>query len=66
LSSTLILPDDDSPLTDPYEIRQVLEHQLDLIIDGGFCGFEATTVIDFLYFIQSGNAISNMIPEAAC
>jgi tRNA threonylcarbamoyl adenosine modification protein (Sua5/YciO/YrdC/YwlC family) len=47
MSSTLILPDDDMPMTDPYEIRQVLEHQLDLIIDGGFCGFEATTVIDF-------------------
>ncbi len=47
LSSTLILPNEDMPMTDPYEIRQVLEHQLDLIIDGGFCGFEATTVIDF-------------------
>ncbi len=47
LSSTLILPDDEVPLTDPYEIRQMLEHQVDLIIDGGFCGLEATTVIDF-------------------
>ena len=47
LSSTLILPGEETPMTDPYEIRQVLEHQLDLIIDGGFCGFEATTVIDF-------------------
>ncbi len=47
LSSTLILPNETEPMTDPYEIRQLLEHQLDLIIDGGFCGFEATTVIDF-------------------
>ncbi len=47
LSSTLILPNEELPMTDPYEIRQLLEHQLDLIIDGGFCGFEATTVIDF-------------------
>lgn len=47
LSSTLILPGEALPLTDPYDIRQLLEHQLDLIIDGGFCGFEATTVIDF-------------------
>lgn len=47
LSSTLILPNEELPMTDPYEIREVLEHQLDLIIDGGFCGFEATTVIDF-------------------
>ena len=47
LSSTLILPGEEMPMTDPYEIREILEHQLDLIIDGGFCGFEATTVIDF-------------------
>ena len=47
MSSTLILPGEELPMTDPYEIRQVLEHQLDLIIDGGFCGFEATTVVDF-------------------
>ncbi len=46
MSSTLILPGDDMPMTDAYEIRQILEHQLDLIIDGGFCGFEPTTVID--------------------
>ena len=46
MSSTLILPNEELPSTDPYEIRQLLEHQLDLIIDGGFCGFEATSVID--------------------
>jgi len=46
MSSTLIMPGDDMPLTDPYEIRQLLEHQLDLIIDGGFCGFDPTSVID--------------------
>jgi len=33
-------------LTDPDEIRDILEHQLDLVIDGGFCGLEATTVIN--------------------
>jgi len=46
MSVTLIMPGDDMPMTDPYEIRQLLEHQLDLIIDGGFCGFEPTSVID--------------------
>ena len=46
MSTTLILPNDDMPMTDPYEIRSVLEHELDLIIDGGFCGFEATSVVD--------------------
>lgn len=47
MSSTLILPGDTEPMTDPYDIREILEHELDLIIDGGFCGLEATTVVDF-------------------
>jgi tRNA threonylcarbamoyl adenosine modification protein (Sua5/YciO/YrdC/YwlC family) len=46
MSSTLILPGEDMPLTDPYDIRDSLEHSLDLIIDGGYCGFEPTTVVD--------------------
>ena len=46
LSSTLMLPEDDEPLTDPYEIRDRLEHAGDLVIDGGWCGTEPTTVID--------------------
>ncbi|MEX2490073.1 MAG: L-threonylcarbamoyladenylate synthase [Pseudomonadales bacterium] len=46
MSSTLILPGDEHPQTDPQEIRESLEHQLDLIIDGGFCGLEPTTVVN--------------------
>ena len=46
MSSTLIMPGDSDPLTDPYDIRETLEHQLELVIDGGYCGMEATTVID--------------------
>lgn len=46
MSSSLILPNEEIPLADPYEIRDRLDHELDLIIDGGFCGFEATTVVD--------------------
>ena len=46
LSSTLILPDDDMPLMDPYEMRQTLGHSVDLIVDGGYCGYEPTSVID--------------------
>jgi len=46
MSSTLILPGEDIPLTDPYDIRDLLEHQVDLVIDGGYCGLEATTVVD--------------------
>ncbi len=45
LSSTLILPGDDTPLADPWEIKELLEHQVDLIIDGGYCGYEPTTVL---------------------
>jgi len=33
-------------MTDPYEIREVLEHQVDLVIDGGYCDIEPTTVVD--------------------
>jgi tRNA threonylcarbamoyl adenosine modification protein (Sua5/YciO/YrdC/YwlC family) len=46
LSTTLILPQDDTPLTDPYEMRELLDRQVDLVIDGGFCGLEPTTVVD--------------------
>jgi len=46
LSATLLLPGEDLPLCDPEEIRDRLEKQVDLIIEAGFCGPEATTVID--------------------
>lgn len=48
LSSSLILPGDEFPMIDPYEIRQMLEKQVDLVIDGGYCGMELTTVIDMV------------------
>lgn len=46
MSVTLIMPMDEYPLTDPYDIRDTLEHHVDLIVDGGYCGLEATTVVD--------------------
>ena len=46
MNSTLILPGDEFPLNDPEEIRDRLEHQVELILDGGSCGLEMTTVID--------------------
>jgi tRNA threonylcarbamoyl adenosine modification protein (Sua5/YciO/YrdC/YwlC family) len=46
MSVTLIMPDDEYPLIDPYEIRELLEHEVDLVIDGGYCGMEPTSVID--------------------
>ena len=46
LSCTLMLPEDEEPLTDPYEIQDRLDHAVDIIIDGGWCGSEPTTVVD--------------------
>jgi len=48
MSTSLILPGDSDPLTDPYEIRNILQHQVDLVIDGGYCGMEATSVINLV------------------
>ena len=46
MTSSLLLPGEEFPLTDPYDIRETLEHQLELVIDGGYCGMDPTTVID--------------------
>jgi tRNA threonylcarbamoyl adenosine modification protein (Sua5/YciO/YrdC/YwlC family) len=46
LTSTMILPGEEEPLTDPEEIRSRLERQVDLVIDAGPCGAEMTTVVD--------------------
>jgi tRNA threonylcarbamoyl adenosine modification protein (Sua5/YciO/YrdC/YwlC family) len=46
LSTTLILPGDEAPLEDAREIRARLEHDVDLVLDGGPCGTEPTTVVD--------------------
>lgn len=46
MSTTLILPGEEIPMTDPYEIRELLEHQVELVIDGGHCGIAPTTVVD--------------------
>lgn len=46
LSSSLLLPGEEVPMTDSWEIRERLEHEVDLVIDGGYCGIEPTTVID--------------------
>lgn len=46
MSSSLLMPGEEYPMTDPYDIRDSLEHFVDLVIDGGYCGLEPTTVID--------------------
>jgi tRNA threonylcarbamoyl adenosine modification protein (Sua5/YciO/YrdC/YwlC family) len=52
LSSTLLLPDEEDPLTQGWEIKERLEHVVDAVIDSGDTGAEPTTVIDF----SSGSA----------
>jgi tRNA threonylcarbamoyl adenosine modification protein (Sua5/YciO/YrdC/YwlC family) len=47
LSSTLILPGEEMPMMDPYEMRDIIGHAVDLIIDGGYCGYEPTSVVLF-------------------
>lgn len=46
MSSTLMLPGSEFPETDADAIREQLERQVDLIVDGGHCGIEPTTVVD--------------------
>ena len=51
MSSTLLLPGDDLPLTDVVEIEERIGDRIDLIVDGGATGVEPTTVVD----LSSGN-----------
>ena len=46
MSSTLILPGEELPMSDARDIQERLLHQVDAVIDGGNCGFEPTSVID--------------------
>ena len=46
MSSTLLLPGDELPMTDAREIQERLDHDVDAVIDGGNCGLEPTSVID--------------------
>jgi tRNA threonylcarbamoyl adenosine modification protein (Sua5/YciO/YrdC/YwlC family) len=47
MSVSLILPGEEIPMTDGWTIQEELAHALDAVLDGGFCGYEPTTVIDF-------------------
>jgi tRNA threonylcarbamoyl adenosine modification protein (Sua5/YciO/YrdC/YwlC family) len=47
LSSTLLLPGEDEPMTDGWAIKEALDHQVDAVIDSGEAGLEPTTVVDF-------------------
>ena len=47
LSSTLLLPDAEEPMTDGWPIKEELDHVVDAVIDAGDCGIEPTTVVDW-------------------
>ncbi|WP_270888059.1 L-threonylcarbamoyladenylate synthase [Pedococcus sp. 5OH_020] len=47
LSSTLILPGEDGPMTEGWVVKDELDNQVDAVVDSGECGTEPTTVIDF-------------------
>ena len=47
VSSTLLLPGEEAPMTQGWEIKERLDHVVDAVIDSGECGEEPTTVVDF-------------------
>ncbi len=47
LSSTLILPGQTDPMTDGWQVKEALDHVVDVVLDSGECGTEPTTVVDF-------------------
>jgi tRNA threonylcarbamoyl adenosine modification protein (Sua5/YciO/YrdC/YwlC family) len=67
LTSTLMLPDDDQAMADPYDIRQRLDRELDLIIDGGFIDYKPTTVIacmdNTVEIVRQGVGIAPMLEK---
>ncbi len=46
VSSTLLMPGEQEPMTQGWEIKEALDHQVDAVVDSGECGTEPTTVID--------------------
>jgi tRNA threonylcarbamoyl adenosine modification protein (Sua5/YciO/YrdC/YwlC family) len=47
VSSTLLMPEAEDPMTDGWQIKEALDHQVDAVIDAGECGVEPSTVIDW-------------------
>ena len=47
LSSTLLLPDSEDPMTDGWQIKEELDNVVDAVVDAGDCGTEPTTVVDW-------------------
>ena len=53
VSSTLILPDEELPMTDGWQVKEALDGRVDAVLDSGDCGLDPTTVVDF----SSGTAV---------
>ena len=47
MSSTLLLPGEEEPMTQGWEIKERLDHVVDAVVDSGDCGTVPTTVVDF-------------------
>lgn len=64
MTASLILPGEQFPMTDAWEIKETLGHSLDAIVDGGFCGYEPTTIIDFSedepVLVRQGQGVFNL------
>jgi tRNA threonylcarbamoyl adenosine modification protein (Sua5/YciO/YrdC/YwlC family) len=67
LTTTMILPGDDEAMADPYEIRQRLDRELDLIIDGGIIDYKPTTVIacidNLIEIVRQGIGVATMLEK---
>lgn len=65
MSVTMIMPRQKYPLTDPYEINQLIGSQIDAVVDGGSCGLEPTTVVDMtteeIQILREGAGDSSII-----
>lgn len=64
MSVSLILPGEDFPMTDGWTIKDELAHALDAVVDGGFSGYEPTTIIDFTEevpeLVRQGQGVFNL------
>ncbi len=64
-TSTMILPGESEAMSDPYDIRQRLEHELDLVIDAGIIDYQPTTIIDchdnHIEIVRQGAGLADML-----
>ena len=64
MSTTLLMPDNEYPLSEPYDISEALQNRVDAVIDGGACGFEETSVISLeteVEVIREGKGDTSML-----